>query len=355
MRSWLSEKLESLSKLDNYIRPEKVKNSIKLDANENHVLNRNFISEIALQALKYTDLREYPIEQFEEIYNRLAQYVGINKKYLAIGNGSDQIIELILSIIGREQRATIFTPTFSYFINRCKLHDIRINSVPLNKTDNTLREVEFLNNAKQSDVVYICSPNNPTGNQFDRQLVLEIIDILEDKLIVVDEAYVEFADYSLTSDVSKYNNIVILRTLSKAFGLAGARIGYLISNENFAHVFRSIIQSPYPVNSLSLAIASMMLSNLSYIKDTIELIKNERKRVFDYLSQLSGIKVFNSNANFIFIETYDKYDAILKELEKAGISVKMLGDIEDYRGCIRVTVGTKEMNDKFIKSIEKSV
>ena len=175
MRPWFSEKLERLSKLDNYIRPEKIKNSIKLDSNENFLLNKNFISEIALQALKYTDLREYPLEQFEEIYKRLEEYIGISKKYLAIGNGSDQIIELILSIIGREQRATIFTPTFSYFVNRCKLHDITVNRVPLNTTDNALRKDEFLNSAKQSDVVYICSPNNPTGNQFDKQLVLEII------------------------------------------------------------------------------------------------------------------------------------------------------------------------------------
>jgi histidinol-phosphate aminotransferase len=355
MRPWLSEKLEHLSKLDNYIRPERTKNSIKLDANENLVLNRNFISKIALQALKYTDLREYPIEQFGEIYKQLAKYLGISKKYLAIGNGSDQIIELILSIIGREKQATIFTPTFSYFINRCELHDVTVNRVPLNKTNNTLRKKEFLNNAKRSDIIYICSPNNPTGNQFDRRLVLEIIDILKDKLIVVDEAYVEFADYSLTSDIAKYNNIIILRTMSKAFGLAGARVGYLIANDKFAQLFRSIIQSPYPVNSLSLTIASKMLSNYSYIKNTIELIKNERKRVFDHLTNLKGIKVFNSNANFIFIETYDKYNAILKELEKQGIVVKRIGDIEGYRGCIRVTIGTEEMNDKFIKSVEEAI
>ena len=89
MRPWLSEKLERLSKLDNYIRPERTKNSIKLDANENLVLNRNFISKIALQALECTDLREYPIEQFEEIYKQLEKYLGISKKYLAIGNGSE--------------------------------------------------------------------------------------------------------------------------------------------------------------------------------------------------------------------------------------------------------------------------
>src|ERR671928_207228 len=120
------------------------------------------------------------------------------------------------------------------------------NSQELIKKDNTLNKEEFLQSAKQCGIVYICSPNNPTGNQFDKQSVLEIIAALKDKLVLIDEAYVEFANYSLVSYAStKYDNVVILRTLSKAFGLAGARVGYLISNKRFAEIFRSSIQSPY--------------------------------------------------------------------------------------------------------------
>lgn len=355
MKNWLSEKLDKISKFDSYNRPNKNIGSLKLDANENFALKKKFILDIALQAAKGTDLREYPLDQFQEIYRQLAKYTGINKKYLAVGNGSDQIIELILSIIGKGQRVTIFTPTFSYFINRCKLHELTVYRVPLSRENNTLHKIEFLESAKLSDIVYICSPNNPTGNQFDKQMILEIIDSLEDKLILLDEAYVEFADYSLLPYAPKYDNVIILRTLSKAFGLAGARVGYLVANERFAQVFRSSIQSPYPLNSLSLTIAGIVLSQYNYVNKTIKMIKEERTRVFYQLARLQGIKPFESNANFIFFESFNKYEAILKSLKKERLVVKAFGNVEGRKGCIRVTIGTKNMNDKFLQSIEKSI
>ena len=359
MTNWVSEKLDIICSFDKYTRTEKGNNSrdfLKLDANENFMLNKRFISQIALQAAKDTDLREYPLKQFEELYRQLAKYTGIDKKYLAVGNGSDQIIELILSTICRGQRVSVFTPTFSYFINRCELHGLTVNRVQLNRKDNTLNKEEFLQAAKQCDIVYICSPNNPTGNQFDKQSILEIIEVLKDKLILIDEAYAEFANYSLMSYASaKYDNVIILRTLSKAFGLAGARVGYFVSNKRFAEIFRSSIQSPYPLNTLSLTIAATVLSQSSYIKQTIKMIKAERKRVFDQLVRFNGIKVFQSDANFIFLESYEKYNTILKSLKKAKLLVKAFGDIDDRRGCIRVTIGTKNMNNKFLKSIENAV
>lgn len=355
MKNWLSEKLDNISKFDSYNRPNKNIGSLKLDANENFALKKKFILDIAIQAAKVTDLREYPLDQFQEIYRQLAKYTGINKKYLAVGNGSDQIIELILSIIGKGQRVTIFTPTFSYFINRCKLHELTVYRVPLSRENNTLHKIEFLESAKLSDIVYICSPNNPTGNQFDKQMILEIIDSLEDKLILLDEAYVEFADYSLLPYAPKYDNVIILRTLSKAFGLAGARVGYLVANERFAQVFRSSIQSPYPLNSLSLTIAGIVLSQYNYVNKTIKMIKEERTRVFYQLARLQGIKPFESNANFIFFESFNKYEAILKSLKKERLVVKAFGNVEGRKGCIRVTIGTKNMNDKFLQSIEKAI
>jgi histidinol-phosphate aminotransferase len=355
MKNWLYDKLDKISKFNDHNRPRKDKSSLKLDANENFALEEKFISEIAVQAAKNTDLREYPLEQFEDLYGQLAKYTSVNKKYLAVGNGSDQIIELILSTIGKGQRATVFTPTFSYFINRCELHELKLDSVPLNKENNAMYKIEFLQSAKQSDIVYICSPNNPTGNQFDKQSILEIIDSLEDKLILLDEAYVEFADYSLMSVATKYDNLIVLRTLSKAFGLAGARVGYFIANERFAQIFRSTIQSPYPLNSLSLAIAAIVLSKSSYINETIRMIKEERKRVFEQLAKINGIKPSKSHANFIFFECYEKYPLILESLKKRRLAVKTFGNIGGRKGCIRVTIGTKNMNDKFLESIKKAV
>src|SRR5438105_2182435 len=277
----LTARILGFSKLDRYTRPAKIPDAAKLDSNENYVINRDLISGIVAEAIRHVDLREYPIDELDVLYDRLHAYTGIPKRYIAAGSGSDQIIELILSTIGGK-RASIFTPTFSYFVNRCELHGIKVDQVPLQKNDFSLDPGQFIESAKRSDMAYICSPNNPTGNQFSRSVVLDLLDsIPKNTLILVDEAYVEFADYSLASEASQRDNLVVLRTLSKAFGLAGARLGYMITNSDFADVFRSTIQSPYPISTMSLAVASAMLNNVSVMKDSVKLIRRERSRVIE--------------------------------------------------------------------------
>jgi histidinol-phosphate aminotransferase len=350
---WLSDNIDRIAWLDHYTKPEKVEGAIKLDSNENFLLDRDFVAGIASQAAKQVDLREYPLDQMDELYARLAKYAGVSVKCVAAGSGSDQIIELLLSTLGG-RRATVFSPTFSYFVNRCKLHGIKVYQVPL-EPDFTLDKKAFVKTAKRSDLIYICSPNNPTGNQIDRQQMIEVVDSLEDRLVLIDEAYVDFADYSLSRDAIKRSNVIVLRTLSKAFGLAGARVGYMVSNGKFVKMFKSIIQSPYPISTLSLAIASGVLADADQVKQTIRSVRNERERVFARLSKIDGIKTFRSDANFIFIEAGKKYQVISKTLNSNGIVVKLLGNITNHKGCMRITIGTREMNDKYLKCIEQII
>ena len=351
--SWFNSNIKRIALLDHYTKPEKVEGAIKLDSNENFALDRDFVAGIAAEAAKQVDLREYPLGQIDELYARLAKYAGVSVECVALGSGSDQIIELLLSTLGG-RHATVFSPTFSYFINRCKLHGIKIYQVPL-EPDFTLDKKEFVKAAKRSDLIYICSPNNPTGNQLDRQEMIEVVDSLEDRLVLIDEAYVDFADYSLSGEAIKRNNVIVLRTLSKAFGLAGARVGYIVSNRKFVKIFRSIIQSPYPISTLSLAIASGVLADIDQVKQTIKSVRSERERVFARLSKIDGIKIFRSDANFIFIEAGKNYQAISKILNSNGILVKLLGNITSHKGCMRITIGTREMNDKYLKCIEQII
>ena len=351
--SWLNDNIKRIAWLDHYTKPEKVEGAIKLDSNENFTLDRDFVAGVAAEAAKEVDLREYPLGQMDELYARLAKYAGVNVNCVAVGSGSDQIIELLLSTLGG-RRATVFSPTFSYFINRCKLHSIKVYQVPL-EPDFTLDKKAFVKTAKRSDLIYICSPNNPTGNQLDRQEIIEVVDSLEDRLVLIDEAYVDFADYSLSGDVIKRNNVIVLRTLSKAFGLAGARVGYIVSNRKLVRIFRSIIQLPYPISTLSLAIASGILADADQVKQTIRSVRSERERVFARLSKIDSIKIFRSDANFIFIEAGKKYQAISKTLNSNGIIVKLLGNITNHKGCMRITIGTREMNDKYLKCIEQMI
>jgi histidinol-phosphate aminotransferase len=351
--SWLTNNIKRIAWLDYYTKPERVEGAIKLDSNENFALDRDFVAGVAVEAAKQVDLREYPLGQIDELYARLAKYAGVSVECIALGSGSDQIIELLLSTVGG-RHATVFSPTFSYFINRCKLHGIKVYQVPL-EPDFTLDKKAFVKAAKRSDLIYICSPNNPTGNQLDKQEMIEVVDSLEDRLVLIDEAYVDFADYSLSGEAIKRNNVIVLRTLSKAFGLAGARVGYMVSNRKFVKIFRSIIQSPYPISTLSLAIASGVLADIDQVKQTIKSVRSERERVFARLSKIDDIKIFRSDANFIFIEAGKNYQAISKILNSNGILVKLLGNITNHKGCMRITIGTREMNDKYLKCIEQII
>jgi histidinol-phosphate aminotransferase len=348
--SRLDDNIKRIDRLSHYTKPEKIQGAVKLDSNENFVLEREFVAGVAAEAARQVDLREYPLDQLDELYSRLAKYTGVSVKCLAAGSGSDQIIELLLSTL-RSRSVTVFVPTFSYFINRCELHGIKVDQVPL-KRDFTIDKKAFLMSARKSDLVYICSPNNPTGNQIDKQQAMDIIDSLEGRLVLVDEAYVDFADYSLSADAIKRDNVILLRTLSKAFGLAGARVGYMVANEKFARMFRSTIQSPYPISTLSLAIASGVLAREDHVRQMIKAVRSERSRVFARIAKTDGIKNFRSDANFLFIEAGRNYQTISKALKKNGIVVKLLGNLAGHKGCMRITIGTREMNDKFLQCVE---
>ena len=343
------QRMKSVSKIERYTKPEKSP-SIKLDANENVVLDRIFLSQLAMVEANKIDLRKYPLDLYDKLYEGLSKYLKVGEKNLLIGNGSDQIIELLLTFVGRGKRVTLPTPTFSYFVSRCQLHGIKILKIPLLPESNTFERRLFMSSAKKSQLVYLCSPNNPTGNQLDRSIIQEILE-LKDVLVILDEAYVEFAKYSMTRSVEKYDNLVILRTFSKAFGLAGARIGYLISNKRFARFIRTNVQSPYPVNSLSLAIAISVISNVQKIKECVDLIKRERQRLYDRISRMDQIITYQSDANFIFIRCMGKYTSIINALRRHGVGVKELGDLYGYGECIRITVGTPEMNDATISAL----
>jgi histidinol-phosphate aminotransferase len=343
--------MKKISMIEKYAVPPE-SNFSKLDANENLVIDKDYLSKIALDSLKKIDLRKYPVDLYEQLYRKLSQYLKINEKSLVLGSGSDQIIDLLLTLIGNTKRLTSIYPTFSYFKTRCQLHGITFSEIMLSSIDNSLDIEEFIIDAKKSHAIYLCSPNNPTGNQFDKSDILHILDTLKNNLIIVDEAYVEFSKYSLTKYVKEYPNLVILRTFSKALGLAGARVGYMIANEQLAELFRNRIQLPYAVNSLSLAIALSLISSPKKVRESISLIKHERERLYQNLSKIKNIDVYKSDANFLFIKCSTKYSKIVQALENSKIIVKGLGNIKNYGNCVRITVGTRKMNNKILSAIK---
>ena len=350
MSKWVSSKISSLVKISSYQKPKRYTNVIRMDTNENLALSNRFIAGLMKEASKKTDLREYPSYQYDQLRMELGKYLNLSKDFIAIGNGSDQIIDLILSTFANNSSTITINPTFTFYKDRCNLHSIKINEFTLD-SDFSFNVKKFIAMSKGARICYICSPNNPTGNQFNKKLMMELINSFNG-LIIVDEAYVEFAEYSLKNLVRTHDNLIVLRTMSKAFGLAGARVGYMISNNKIIELFINTIQYPYPLSVQSLKTASVALSKLKYIKLVIRNIRKERKRVFDKINSFNELKAFKSDANFVLFEAGKKYQSLYRKLIKKGIVIRNIGDIDKHEGCLRVTIGTPKMNNKFLNELK---
>jgi histidinol-phosphate aminotransferase len=269
---------------------------------------------------------------------------------IGLGNGSDQILDLILSNFASKQTKILTSePTFGFFEERCKLYVIPTIKIPFSK-EMTLDVDNFISKSKKADILYIDSPNNPTGFQFKKD---EIVDLIKkfDGIVIIDEAYGEFSDYSVANLTKKFDNLIVVRTFSKTFGLAGFRLGYVIANKKFIDVFTRVLQYPYPLNTLAIEAGVLALQKAEQISGTIETIKQERSRIIKKLRESGAFDVFDSKANFVLFDARGADKRIYTALLEQGISIRKLGKIGKHEGCLRVTVGTKEMNSKFLLAI----
>jgi histidinol-phosphate aminotransferase len=269
---------------------------------------------------------------------------------IGVGNGSDQILDLILSNFASKQTKVLTSnPTFGFFEERCKLYDIPLIAIPFSN-DMKLDIKDFLKQSKNADILYLDSPNNPTGFQFTKSELQKLVKSFNG-LVIIDEAYGEFSEYSLSSMVKTQNNLIVVQTLSKSFGLAGLRLGYFIASKKFTETFMNVLQYPYPVSTITIESGIQALEKSKLMTDTVDSIKIERKRIIETLQTFDAFEVFDSKANFVLFDAHGAYKRIYSALAEQGISIRKLGKIGNHEGCLRVTIGTKEMNSKFLLAI----
>jgi histidinol-phosphate aminotransferase len=348
-KNWFEKKVEDLSKLSGYKKPDKYSNVIKLDSNENYAVDASFFQDLMNQIKDKMDVREYPLGGSERLVASIADYVKMPKEMIGVGNGSDQIIDLVLgNLASKETRILTSEPTFGFFEERCRLYGIPTTKIQFNKEMN-LQLGDFIN-SKKSDILYLDSPNNPTGFQFQRKELEQLIQSFNG-LVIIDEAYVEFADYSIVDMTKKKSNLIVLRTLSKSFGLAGLRIGYFVTDKKTVDLFSRVVQYPYPLNTIAIEAGILTLKRSKYFADVISLVKTERFRIIEKLKEMKVFTVFDSKANFVLFAANGASKRIHKALIEQGIVIKNLGKIGTYDGCLRVTVGTQEMNSRFLAAI----
>jgi histidinol-phosphate aminotransferase len=203
----------------------------------------------------------------------------------------------------------------------------------------------------ETKMLYLCSPNNPTGNQFEVDKVEALIEEFPG-IVLLDEAYGEYAEYSVTPLIGKYENLVVLRTFSKAFGLAGLRLGYAVANPLLANAINKI-PAPYAINVVSLTMGRKLLENAGVVKEAVAALKAERGKLINELNAMEGVEAFDSRANFVLFNTVKPFEEVYANMLKRGIIVKKLGKLLMYENCLRTTVGLPEMNVKLLAALRE--
>ena len=349
-KDWFEEKIKKFSSIGGYQKPELVEDSIKLDSNENYVIPKQFQNDIVSFAKKNSDVREYPLGGVERLIEAISKFIKMPPYMIGVGNGSDQILDLILSNFASNQTKVLTSnPTFGFFEERCKLYGIPLITIPFSD-DMKLDIEDFLKQSKNADILYLDSPNNPTGFQFTKSELQKLVKSFTG-LVIIDEAYGEFSEYSLSSMVKTQNNLIVVQTLSKSFGLAGLRLGYFIASKKFTETFMNVLQYPYPVSTITIESGIRALEKSKLMKDTVGSIKTERKRIIETLQTFDAFEIFDSKANFVLFDAHGAYKRIYSALAEQGILIRKLGKIGNHDGCLRVTIGTKEMNSKFLLAI----
>lgn len=326
---------------------------IKLDANESPYnlledFKEEFLKRIGnISANRYPDLDSYFLRK------RIADYVDFKGENVICGNGSDEIIQMIInSFVDRGEYVVTHSPTFSMYKIMTQICGGSFIEVPSDDDFNIdvdgIIEAANENNAK---IIIICNPNNPTGTVTSRENILKIIESTS-SIVVVDEAYYEFLGETVADRIKDCSRLVVLRTLSKAFSLAGARVGYGIAGEELINVLLTV-KHPYNINVLSETIALLYIDNADKAKEKIEILKNEREYLIRELQKVAGIKVFPSGSNFVLIKS-TKAEEILKACKEEKILLRGFGG-GPLENCIRITIGKGEENKRVLSIMQRVV
>ncbi|MBP7809622.1 MAG: histidinol-phosphate transaminase [Bacteroidia bacterium] len=322
----------------------KGKEGVFLDANEN-----SYGSPLD------TNYNRYPDPLQLDVKEKLGKIKGLPIQNIFLGNGSDEAIDILFRAFCNPSLDNIIIcpPTYGMYEVSANINNVKIQKVPLTPEEFQL-DTEAIISAinPNTKLIFICCPNNPTGNGVKWESVKRILENFKG-IVVIDEAYINFARYrSLIPELLNYPNLVILQTLSKAWGLAGLRLGMAFASEPIIDIFNKI-KPPYNINSVTQKLVIEALNNTNKINDWIKTIVKERELLSAEISKLDFVlKVYPSEANFILIKTTDAL-AIYNYLTSKQIIIRDRSKVELCEGCLRITVGTKEENQSLLNTLKQ--
>lgn len=330
---------------------------IKLDAMENPYHWPETIISEWLDILKDSELNRYPDPEAQQLKKTIREINRIQEPFdILLGNGSDEIILLLLMALPAHAKVLAPAPGFVMYRQISVSLGLEYLSIPLQRDNFGLNLPDMLKitEEQQPSVIFLAYPNNPTGNLFDSDALKEIISAAQG-LVVIDEAYAPFANASFMDALDQYNNLLVMRTLSK-LGLAGIRLGYIAGGRAIIEQLNKI-RLPYNINILTQVTADFALKNADLFAQQTQIICSERAVVFEALTQIPGIIPYPSAANFILFKTPEnKATELFESLRTKGILIKNLspqgGLLKD---CLRVTIGKPEENTAFLRALANSL
>jgi histidinol-phosphate aminotransferase len=328
----------------------KGKEGIFLDANEN-----SFGAPISPGNKYDAKLNRYPDPMQLQVKEKLSRIKGLPMQNIFLGNGSDEAIDILFRAFCNPAKDNIIVcpPTYGMYEVSANINDVAVKKIPLTKDEFQLDLNSILNAIdEQTKLIFICCPNNPTGNAVAWSSIKTILEKFEG-IVVLDEAYINFASYrSLIPELLNYPNLVILQTLSKAWGLAGLRVGMAFASEPIIDLFNKI-KPPYNINVVSQQIALEALDNIDKVNNWIKEIVSERQKLKVEIEKLPFVlKVYPSEANFLLVKTIDA-NKVYHYLESKEIIVRNRNSVTLCEGCIRITIGTIDENKSIINALKQ--
>lgn len=323
---------------------------IKLDANENPLAPPAALQERFIARLGDVALNRYPEAGSPALAARFAASFGVDADQVILGNGSDELIQVLCTALARPGAAVLIpVPTFAMYRITALNNGLEVIAVPLAADfDLDLAALRRHLAARRPAITFLAWPNNPTGNLFAREKVEALLDE-SPGIVVVDEAYFHFSRETFLPQLQRYENMVVLRTLSKV-GLAALRIGLLVAAPALVRELNKV-RLPYNLNALSQAAAGFYLDEEPAFLAQAEVIRQERDELFRALEALPGVQPWPTTANFIFFHCDFDTDRVYRQLLQRGILIKNFNAPGVMENCMRVTVGTREENVEFIEGL----
>ena len=297
-------------------------------------------------------INRYPDPLQEELKAIISPLKDVPADNIFLGNGSDEAIDLLFRIFCRPQidNVVAISPTYGMYEVCANINDVEYRKVKLDDNFQIDAKTIFEQCDANTKLIFLCSPNNPTGNSLNRMEMEKIVRKFEG-IVVIDEAYSDFCDQrSFRLELDKYENIVVLNTFSKAWGSAAIRLGMAFANKDIIQLFNKV-KYPYNVNTLTQMRAKEVLSDMNVVYQRIVLIKHERELLMRALEELPvSVKVYPTDANFFLVKVTDA-NKIYDYLVKKGIIVRNRNNVELCGNCLRITVGTKDENAKLLAAM----